>query len=99
MRMTGLYLLAVIINTSSKLADGANALSAAIDKAIDSRIDELVFGKLKEPGIPLSEICSDEVFVRRAFIAVIGTLPTAREGDLQRQHILKIDCRRKRTFL
>ena len=43
------------------------------------RIDELVFGRLKQLGIPPASLCSDAVFVRRAFFDVIGTLPTARE--------------------
>lgn len=81
MRITGLSLLAVIlINVLSVFADSTNISSVAINKTTDSKIDELVFGRLKELGIPPSEICSDEVFVRRAFIDVIGTLPTAREA-------------------
>lgn len=70
----------ILISASNLLADGTNAPSVAINKTADSRIDELVFGRLKELGIPPSESCSDEVFVRRAFVDVIGTLPTAREA-------------------
>ncbi len=44
-----------------------------------NRIDELVFGKLEQLGISPSELCSDEVFLRRLYIDVIGTLPTAGE--------------------
>jgi hypothetical protein len=69
--------------------DGADA---AADKATDppplslfsgfstgSRIDELVLATLQEKGIPPSERCSDEVFVRRVFLDAIGTLPTSTE--------------------
>ncbi len=44
-----------------------------------TRIDELVFAKLEEKGIAPAALCSDEVFVRRVYIDVIGTLPTVQE--------------------
>ena len=40
-----------------------------------SRIDELVLARLKESGLPPSEKCTDETFVRRVFLDAIGTLP------------------------
>jgi hypothetical protein len=45
-----------------------------------SRIDELVVSKLKEKGHTLAAPCSDAAFVRRAYLDVIGTLPTAEEA-------------------
>jgi len=44
------------------------------------RIDELVFARLKELGIAPAHLCSDEVFVRRVYLDVLGTLPTAQEA-------------------
>lgn len=44
-------------------------------------IDEIVFGKLEELGIPHANLCSDAVFLRRAYLDVIGTLPTAQEAS------------------
>lgn len=44
------------------------------------RIDELVCAKLKELGIPPADLCSDEVFLRRVFLDVIGILPTPDEA-------------------
>ncbi len=44
-----------------------------------NRIDTLVLARQAETGFPPSEPCSDAVFVRRAYIDVIGTLPTADE--------------------
>ena len=44
------------------------------------KIDELVFNKLKRLGIPPAPLCSDAVFVRRVYLDVIGTLPTAQEA-------------------
>jgi hypothetical protein len=42
-------------------------------------IDELIYAKLRKLRITPSEICSDEVFLRRAFLDVIGKLPTVEE--------------------
>lgn len=42
---------------------------------INNHIDELVLAKLKEKRTVPSEICSDEVFVRRVYLDVIGTIP------------------------
>jgi uncharacterized protein DUF1549/uncharacterized protein DUF1553 len=43
-------------------------------------IDQLVFDKLRRVHILPSELCSDEVFLRRAYLDTIGTLPTVREA-------------------
>ncbi len=43
------------------------------------KIDELVFARLKQMGIQPSNLCSDAVFIRRAYLDVIGTLPTVPE--------------------
>ncbi len=45
-----------------------------------SQIDKLVFSRLEQLGIEPANICSDAVFVRRAYLDVIGTLPTAQEA-------------------
>jgi hypothetical protein len=43
-------------------------------------IDKLVFGRLAQLGIQPANLCSDAVFVRRAYLDVIGTLPTAQDA-------------------
>ncbi len=45
-----------------------------------NEIDELVFGRLQRLAIQPALICSDAVFVRRAYLDVIGTLPTRKEA-------------------
>ncbi|MEQ8789820.1 MAG: DUF1549 and DUF1553 domain-containing protein [Pirellulaceae bacterium] len=43
-------------------------------------IDEFVETKLRKVNIAPSELCSDEEFLRRVYLDVIGTLPTADEA-------------------
>lgn len=42
-------------------------------------IDILVNAQLKREGVQQANLCSDEVFIRRVYIDVIGTLPTSEE--------------------
>ncbi len=44
------------------------------------KIDELVLANFKRLGLTPANQCSDAVFIRRAFLDVIGTLPTAQEA-------------------
>jgi hypothetical protein len=46
-----------------------------------NKIDEAVFGRLKQLGIRPANLSSDAVFIRRAYLDVIGTLPTAQEAS------------------
>ncbi len=55
------------------------APAAQLDRA-SARIDHLVSVKLNELGIPPSDPCTDEVFLRRVYLDLIGTLPTAEEA-------------------
>jgi len=43
-------------------------------------IDKLVFARLGRLGMKPANVCSDAVFLRRVYLDVIGTLPTAREA-------------------
>jgi Protein of unknown function (DUF1553)/Protein of unknown function (DUF1549) len=61
----------------------ASALTPVFESPADpaprGKIDELVFARLARLGIQPANPCSDEVFVRRVFLDVIGTLPTPQE--------------------
>jgi hypothetical protein len=45
------------------------------------RIDVLVFAQCRARGIEPAQLCSDAVFLRRAYLDVIGTLPTGAEAQ------------------
>lgn len=47
---------------------------------VKNRVDEILAAKWKSLGIRPAQICSDGVFVRRVYLDVIGTLPTAEEA-------------------
>lgn len=64
--------------------------------APQGKIDELVFGKLKQLGIQPARLCSDGVFVRRVYLDVIGTLPTADEA---RTFLLDQDPEKRRKLI
>lgn len=59
---------------------GTAATSAFSNFEVNNKIDELVAAKWKKLGIQPSELCTDHEFVRRAYLDVIGTLPTAQEA-------------------
>lgn len=44
------------------------------------KIDECVFARLAQLGVAPAHVCTDAVFVRRVFLDVIGTLPSAAEA-------------------
>jgi len=46
----------------------------------NNKIDELVLAKLKELGIPPSDLCSDHQFLRRVYLDTTGMLPTAEQA-------------------
>jgi hypothetical protein len=74
---------------------GMNVFESAVALIPESQLDKLVFGELTRLGIrPV--LCSDAVFVRRAYLDVIGTLPTAKEAG---EFILTPVTKNKRSRL
>jgi hypothetical protein len=60
-----------------------------------NEVDELVYGRLQKLGITVSGPCDDSTFMRRAYLDVIGRLPTAEEARL----FLADTCTEKRENL
>ena len=58
---------------------GAEAYELAPPATPANQIDKIVFAKLKTLNIQ-PKLCSDAVFVRRAYLDIIGTIPTAEQA-------------------
>ncbi len=61
-------------------ASPAVPAGAPSDASAQGRIDEIVLARLDSLGIQPAGPCTDAVFVRRTYLDVIGTLPTAEEA-------------------
>lgn len=72
-----------------------NVFECSTAPTAECQIDELVFAELAQLKIE-PVLCSDAVFVRRAYLDVIGTLPTAKEA---RDFIQDPDTKNKRRLL
>jgi hypothetical protein len=66
------------------------------DIAPQGKIDELVFQQLRRMRIKPANLCSDAVFVRRAYLDVIGTLPTPEDSS---QFIADKDPNKRRGLI
>ncbi len=72
-----------------------NIFESPVQASPTSELDRIVFAKLSSLDIrPV--LCSDAVFVRRAYLDAIGTLPTATEA---REFIRDPDAKNKRRAL
>ena len=80
--MRTLLILAVVLTATPATAQKRAVPTFESQETVGklTRIDELVIKKLRELGVQPARVCSDEVFVRRAYLDVIGTLPTADEA-------------------
>ncbi len=70
-------LLAVVAGAATPEA-GSSVFESQATPFPEGQIDKLVLANLSKLGIQPA-LCSDAVFVRRAYLDVIGTLPTAKE--------------------
>lgn len=65
---------------SGAKAQGHNPFESELPLNTQNTIDDLVFKRLEELKIKPAKLCSDEVFLRRIYIDVLGTLPTVEEA-------------------
>ena len=95
----GCGMMAFHINMRSLVAAlvcfGAVQAAWSIQPEASAKIDRLVFAKLDELGIPPSDPCTDEVFLRRVYLDMIGTLPTTEEAE----YFLSSNSKNKRSEL
>jgi hypothetical protein len=74
---------------------GPSVFESSAPLTPDTPIDKIVFAKLSSLNIQ-PVLCSDAVFVRRVYLDVIGTLPTAKEA---KEFIQDPDSKNKRRVL
>lgn len=73
---------AVLLGAAALTSGGqANPFEGPPPGMPESRLDKLVFGRLDTLRIAPANLCSDAVFVRRVYLDVIGTLPSAAEAE------------------
>ena len=82
--MKKLVALVLLVTACSPLwgADRTVNLAFESDANLSPRgkMDRVVFARLRQEGIEPANLCSDAVFLRRVYLDVIGTLPTADEA-------------------
>ena len=98
MRKTSLILAAVFwmaAGTAATSQDAPNIYESTVAPTPVGELDKIVFARLSSLDVQ-PVLCSDAVFVRRAYLDAIGTLPTAKEA---RQFIRDPDTANKRRVL
>ena len=73
-----------------------NPYDSKVDQTAHNAVDDLVFAKLERCNVPPSPLCSDGVFVRRAYLDIIGTLPSGFEA---KEFILDRSANKRRTLI
>ena len=93
------FLAVLLLVTPSGIAAPALALNpydSKVDQTARNAIDDLVFAKLEQCNIKPATVCSDGVFVRRAYLDIIGTLPSGFEA---KEFILDRSPNKRRPWL
>jgi hypothetical protein len=81
MRWVSVLLLPVAVAAAGTERPVQSPYESRVPPASKGKIDDVVFAAWKRLGIEPAAPCSDEVFVRRVYLDVIGTLPTAEEAS------------------
>ena len=76
-----LYWAIVVLGCGRAWAAASGPFEGASAAAPANGIDACVFSRLQASGLLPATLCLDPVFVRRVFLDVIGTLPTAMEAE------------------
>ncbi len=79
--MAALGCVFVVGVAAAQETDSVSIFELPDEPLVVSPIDRAVFARLDREGIRPSRLCSDSVFVRRAFLDLLGTLPTPGEVE------------------
>ena len=79
-RVVPVLAVALLLTSRGSAAPALNPYDARVDLGGRNAIDDLVFAKLASCNVQPAAVCSDGVFVRRAYLDVIGTLPSGYEA-------------------
>ena len=93
--LTAMIVLLAVVAGALALEAWPNVFESPAVPSPEGQIDKLVLPNLSKLGIQPA-LCSDAVFVRRAYLDVIGTLPTAKEV---REFLQDPDTKTKRRRL
>jgi hypothetical protein len=85
----------VLAGGAAAAEEAANLFESPVPPTPANQIDKIVFARLSSLKIQPA-LCSDAVFVRRVYLDVIGTLPTAKEA---REFLEDKDTKNKRRVL
>jgi len=91
-----LLLTATVAVASTQDTAAVGIFEGPADSPCQGKIDELVFARLKRLGIQPAGVCTDGVFLRRVYLDVIGTLPTAAEA---REFLLDRNPSKRRVLI
>jgi hypothetical protein len=97
--MNTCFVLALVLTATSPGRSTRAAIlpfESAGNPTLESRIDTLVLSKLKRLGVRPAPICSDAVFVRRLYLDMLGTLPTAQEA---REFLADQNAKKRRVLI
>ena len=86
----------LLVLVSAVRAFGGTPFESAATLTPQGKIDDLVFARLQKLNITPAHLSSDAVFVRRIYLDVIGTLPTATEAQ---QFILDRNPDKRRVLI
>ena len=73
-------LLALLLFAAGRIL-AATPFESPVALMPQNKIDEIIFARLQALHITPAQLCSDPVFLRRVFLDVTGTLPTALEAE------------------
>ncbi|MBI5822350.1 MAG: DUF1553 domain-containing protein [Verrucomicrobia bacterium] len=93
--LTAMVVFGAVVSDAATSEPGPNVFESSVTPAPEGPIDKIVFAKLSSLKIQPT-LCTDAVFVRRAYLDIIGTLPTAKEA---KEFIEDQDTKNKRRLL